>query len=392
MGCCLARYELEKGKKLKQQYELTTKDKLKTLTKFAREDLNQKENDEFYSPLTTLNQIEESQIIQKSDIQRKQDILKSKKNKVAIHILNQNTLIISKNNRLNIPQFLKEAEEALFEYKKQKETEDQNLYQWDYVDIENQIPQKYQEKFMELRNTFRQKSLNISELYIFRFYKSTDFNYSQTYKLLNKNIQWRIQNNIDFIFEECFSEVNQIKKMSPHGLHFVDFEGKPLFFWKAKHFQFEKLINIFKNKKRLIQYIASYLERILLNVFQLCSIYQKRQIHKLTFVIDFKNCKGKMNDFEQLFAIFIEIGYFHYPEILENIFLLNQDYIKDLNLRKINKLIPKKIQSAQKIQILGDNFINKLTQQIPIESIPKFLGGKCQCNEKYCMNNDLGPY
>jgi len=47
--------------------------------------------------------------------------------------------------------------------------------------------------------------------------------------------------------------------------------------------------------------------------------------------------------------------------------------------------------TVSKIQILGGDYLKTIEKQIPIQNIPKFLGGKCTCPEG-CTLSNAGPW
>jgi hypothetical protein len=64
-----------------------------------------------------------------------------------------------------------------------------------------------------------------------------------------------------------------------------------------------------------------------------------------------------MNDFVEIFTLFKNIGK-NYPEILEKIIVINENFIKDLNFKEIDKnFIKNDKKLSSKIEMLGSNFL-----------------------------------
>ena len=47
--------------------------------------------------------------------------------------------------------------------------------------------------------------------------------------------------------------------------------------------------------------------------------------------------------------------------------------------------------TVSKITILGGDYLKTVSQQVPLENLPSFLGGKCHCREG-CTLSNAGPW
>lgn len=84
------------------------------------------------------------------------------------------------------------------------------------------------------------------------------------------------------------------------------------------------------------------------------------------------------------FKKLIDMSQNAYPEMLGKLYVVNTPWIFSMGWTIVKPWL--NAQTLAKIHILGnDNFLEKLSEDIDIENIPEFLGGKCNCGGKGCV-------
>ena len=87
----------------------------------------------------------------------------------------------------------------------------------------------------------------------------------------------------------------------------------------------------------------------------------------------------------------INIGQDYYPEILDQMMILNTGWLFKALCAIIQGFIEPKI--AGKNNIFGGSYITKLNKYIHEENIPECINGKCKCEfiEGGCLYFNIGP-
>lgn len=86
-----------------------------------------------------------------------------------------------------------------------------------------------------------------------------------------------------------------------------------------------------------------------------------------------------------------KVGSDYYPEIMGNTFIVNAPIVFSGIWSLVKGFIDEK--TRKKIKIIGGGFKKTLLEFIPEESLPSFLGGKCECKEHGgCMLSNIGPW
>lgn len=84
-----------------------------------------------------------------------------------------------------------------------------------------------------------------------------------------------------------------------------------------------------------------------------------------------------------------KIGQDYYPECMGKFYLINAPFMFSTVWMIIKPWLDP--VTVSKIDILSNNYKDKLLEQIPIENLPKDLGGTCQCSGG-CSLGDEGPW
>jgi phosphatidylinositol/phosphatidylcholine transfer protein len=79
----------------------------------------------------------------------------------------------------------------------------------------------------------------------------------------------------------------------------------------------------------------------------------------------------------------------YYPERLGKLYIINAPW----GFSSVFSLIKRFLDpvTVAKISVLGSGYESELLAQIPAENLPKYLGGRCDC-EGGCMFSDKGPW
>ena len=79
----------------------------------------------------------------------------------------------------------------------------------------------------------------------------------------------------------------------------------------------------------------------------------------------------------------------YFPETLGKMYVLNASTMFSVIWALVKPFIDEKTKA--KIVVLGDDFLEKVLEDVEADNLPKFLGGNCEC-EGGCINSDIGPW
>ena len=146
--------------------------------------------------------------------------------------------------------------------------------------------------------------------------------------------------------------------------------------------------------ERMTKYYVREYERLMKRRFPACSAVMKKPIEQSLTILDIEGIGvtalvGRTRSFVQLA---ITIGQDYYPEMLGNMYILNNGYFFSAAWAIIKNFIDDK--TTKKIQMLGLKYQEKLLEFIDADNLPEFLGGKCTCSgiEGGCLYLDIGPW
>jgi CRAL/TRIO domain len=85
------------------------------------------------------------------------------------------------------------------------------------------------------------------------------------------------------------------------------------------------------------------------------------------------------------------LGQNRYPEIMGKFYIINAPWAFSAVWTMIKPWLDE--VTVSKIDIVGSNYRDKLLAQIPVENLPKDLGGACECDCRGgCSLSDAGPW
>ncbi|KAL4470950.1 hypothetical protein ABPG72_013537 [Tetrahymena utriculariae] len=265
---------------------------------------------------------------------------------------------------------------------------------WDYLNIEDMLTPKEQNTFKQFKEYFIEfidypKKSEISDHYLLRFLKAKKFDLNISKKFLGTHLNWRQLEQIDLIFNDFkLEECLQIKKYYPHGLHFTDKLGRPVYIERLGKLNINKLFEAI-TQDRLVKYYIQFYEKIIKYVFQQCTSAKGQQVDKMVVILDCKDIGLRVDQITSFLKTAVSITKENYPEILHKMYIINTGVMVNLAWKGVSLLLGEK--TKKKIVMFGSKYIHELEEDIPRENIPRYLGGKCTCKTENCINENYGP-
>ncbi|WFD05404.1 hypothetical protein MVES1_000734 [Malassezia vespertilionis] len=202
--------------------------------------------------------------------------------------------------------------------------------------------------------------------------------------------QWRKENNVNELYESFnFPEREAVSKIYPQYYHKIDANGRPVYIEQLGRLNIKELFEI-TTPERLIQQLIYEYEKFQRERLPVCSEIRHELIETSCTILDLKNVGvsqfWKVSSYVQQAS---KIGQYYYPETMGRFYIINAPFIFTTVWSVIKGWLDP--VTTEKIQILGSSYIGELSKQIPVESIPSILGGKCNCPGG-CGLSDAGPW
>lgn len=223
-----------------------------------------------------------------------------------------------------------------------------------------------------------------------RFLRARKWDYQAAKDMMFEAEVWRREFKVDEMYESfTFPEADEVDKLYPKYYHKTDKDGRPVYVEQLGHLDLHKLFKI-TSPERLIQQLVFEYEKCQRERLPVCSAMQGRLVETSCTIMDLKNVGisqfWKVSSYVQQAS---RIGQYYYPETMGRFYIINAPYIFTTVWAVVKGWLDP--VTREKIQILGSHYLGELAKQIPMESIPTTVGGKCQCPAG-CSRSDAGPW
>ncbi|TPX35943.1 hypothetical protein SmJEL517_g01702 [Synchytrium microbalum] len=162
------------------------------------------------------------------------------------------------------------------------------------------------------------------------------------------------------------------------GFHKLDKDGQPVFIERMGLYDVQGMIKYCTAESIVDIHIrnAEFLTRVLMKE---CSDRAGRNIEKHTVIFDFEGTGFHQFDMRGLALLksITEVEQAYYPERLDRLFIINAPFL----FTKVWAIVKPWLAPAvlDKIHIFGSNYQDTLLKHIDADSLPKYLGGTCEC-------------
>ena len=231
------------------------------------------------------------------------------------------------------------------------------------------------------------------DFYLLKFCRARKFDLQKILKMFKNFLEWRKENEVDNIENVYFPEFDEVFKAYPHGYHKVDKEGHPIYYQLISKLDADRLFKVTTSEKLLKYFIQTY-ENMMKYKFKACSKAKGELIEGSCVILDIEgigisNLFGKTKTFLTLSS---KLGQDYYPCNLAKMFLLNTNKFFGFVYNIVKGLID--IETRKKIELLGNDYKEKVLEFIDPDNLPTFLGGNCTCPNipGGCLYCDIGPW
>ena len=237
-------------------------------------------------------------------------------------------------------------------------------------------------------------SVRFDDFYLSRFIKARQGKYSDVLIMVRNHIDWFKSFGVSSILEYKFTELNELRRVYPHGYHGIDREGRPLYIERYYKMDSEKIFNI-TTHERVTKYWVKMYEQLMYMKFPACP----PGVSQTCVILDLSGVRlsmldGKAREFIKIAA---KISSDNYPEILGQMFVVNVPSFFSVMWSIIKPWVPP--ETKKKIVVLSHKSTKtELLKHIDADQLPAFLGGDCKCDqtegtvEAGCLSSGQGPW
>jgi len=225
---------------------------------------------------------------------------------------------------------------------------------------------------------------------LLRFLRARKFDVPKAKAMLLSAEQWRKDENVDETARTfIFTEKEEVNKYYPQYYHKVDKDGRPVYIEQLGKLDIKALYAA-TTQERLLQRLVSEYERSLATRMPASSRAVGHPVETFCTILDLQGVTlsnfYRVKDYIMATAA---IGQNRYPEIMGKFYIINAPWAFSAVWSIIKVWLDE--VTANKIDIVGSAYKDKLLAQISPENLPKEFGGTCECDGG-CSLSDAGPW
>lgn len=225
---------------------------------------------------------------------------------------------------------------------------------------------------------------------LLRFLRARKFDVAKAKEMLIAAENWRKSFGVDELVRSFdFKEKEQVDKYYPQYYHRMDKEGRPIYIEQLGLLDIKALYAT-TTPDRLLQRLVFEYERFLDERLPACSAAVGHPVETSCTILDLSGVS--LSNFYRVKDYVMRassIGQDRYPECMGRFYIINAPWAFSAVWSMIKPWLDE--VTVSKIDILGSGYKSTLLEQIAPESLPKELGGTCQCPGG-CSLSDAGPW
>ncbi|KZT21257.1 hypothetical protein NEOLEDRAFT_766476 [Neolentinus lepideus HHB14362 ss-1] len=225
---------------------------------------------------------------------------------------------------------------------------------------------------------------------LLRFLRARRFDVAKAKAMLLAAEQWRKDFGVEDVVKNFdFKEKKEVDKYYPQYYHKMDIEGRPVYIERLGKLDIKALYSITTTDRQLKRLVYEY-EKFLTDRLPACSKAIGHPVETSCTILDLKGVS--LTSFWRVKDYVFQasaIGQNYYPETMGKFYIINSPWGFSTVWNAIKGWLDE--VTVSKIDILGSNYLDKVSLQIPAENLPKDLGGQCDCPGG-CSLSDAGPW
>ncbi|OAV90752.1 hypothetical protein PTTG_00026 [Puccinia triticina 1-1 BBBD Race 1] len=225
---------------------------------------------------------------------------------------------------------------------------------------------------------------------LLRFLRARKFDLAKSKLMFIDCEKWRKEFKVDELYNTFeYPEKKEVDAIYPQFYHKTDQDGRPLYIEQLGKLDLTKLYKVTTPERQLQRLVVEY-ERFLRDRLPVCSMEHQKLIETSCTIMDLQGVGlsqfWKVKNYVQEAS---HLSQSYYPETMGKFYIINSPYLFSTVWSLVKPWLDE--VTVKKIQILDSSYQKTLLLQIPAESLPKTLKGKCECSEG-CSMSDAGPW
>lgn len=224
--------------------------------------------------------------------------------------------------------------------------------------------------------------------FLMRFYRARSGNLKEVSKMLKKFYEWRKARNIMRIARLGEDLLKPLYDNHERGFYNNDKTGRPVLIEQFAKTDIPKFLAPGTDHIRE-DYMISLYEKTIFTVLPAASAAAGHRVDNIVVIYDMAGVNfGKFFDskFKAFSKLMISIVQDFYPELLGRLIIINAPFAFRMIWAFVKVFVDKK--TVNKVEIYGDNAIDKIACHVEKHNLPDFLGGTC----KEPLKSNSGPW
>ncbi|KAK4056233.1 cytosolic factor, phosphatidylinositol/phosphatidylcholine transfer protein [Microbotryomycetes sp. JL221] len=223
-----------------------------------------------------------------------------------------------------------------------------------------------------------------------RFLRARKFDLAKSKIMWIDTQKWRKEFKVDELYETFdYTEKPEVDKLYPRFYHKTDKDGRPVYIEQLGKLDLKELYKHTTPERQIQSLVVEY-EKFQRDRLPVCSEISGHLIETSCSIMDLKGIG--LSQFWKVKGYVQEasaISQNNYPETMGRFYIINAPWAFSTAWSVIKGWLDE--ATVAKIHILSSDYKDELLKQVPEESLPSFLGGKCDCPEG-CSMSDAGPW
>lgn len=251
----------------------------------------------------------------------------------------------------------------------------------------------------------KENAPHYQETQLLRFLRARSFNVDAAATMYIKAEQWKEEIGLDRLCREFeFSERNEVARLGWRMyFHKVDRNGRPIFIQDLSNLDANKVFQV-TTADRVVLNFAVTLEMAVRHRYAACTEAHGDLVDDNFMVLNIAGLGlGTFWTMKSQLQKLLFILDNNFPELSGKVQIINAPYLFSTAWACIKNWLPP--QTAEKINIVGSDYLKHIYAYVDAEHWPKSLGGKCTCcadkqdekraaeaKENRCETSDDGPW
>ncbi|KIK65949.1 hypothetical protein GYMLUDRAFT_38415 [Collybiopsis luxurians FD-317 M1] len=267
------------------------------------------------------------------------------------------------------------------------------------ADSQDKILSEFREQLFSEGILHEGDTIGTDDATLSRFLRARKYNLTAAKKLFIDAQNWRKSTRLDELYSSLdpfdYPEREAVKDCWEIWFHK---QGRPLNFHYVRGLDLERLAQKEVTAERQWETVAVSLECMAREIIPAAKKKYGEHIDSAYLIFDLRDFGlGKFWQMRNIIQKAAQICQDYYPETLGRVAVINAPSTFTIIWSVIRPWLAK--ETADKVEVLGPDYRERLLEDIDEENLPSVVGGKCRCevegsqsNDSRCHLSNIGPW